>query len=231
LGIFHTARPKNFLGFWEIRPHTSYRGFWNFDGFQETGFWHIDTHWVRRSGAEVHTGVNITREGISVKEDSVFIQDVYIPPATYDHAEAQIVANTNPGAWWQFRFRGTVGGYFGGDRLSLSNTVRFRVGETFNTEIVYRRDDVSLPEGDFVTNLFRVRAAYSFTPRIFLQGLIQYNDSQDIWSTNLRFGWLESANTGLFVVFNDVREVTSRAIDTQSRSFVVKYSRLFDLLN
>lgn len=231
--IFNTIRPKNFLGFWELRPHASYNGFWNFDGFQESGRLHVDNHWVWRSGAEVHTGVNFTREGISpfsADNDSVFIQDVFVPPGTYDHVEVALVGNTNPSSWWQFRFRGTRGGFFGGNRLSLSNTLRFRLGETFNTEIIYRYNDIDLPEGDFVTNLFRVRSSYSFTPRIFVQGLIQYNDRNDIWSTNLRFGWLQTANTGLFVVFNDVREIDSRSIETQSRSLIIKYSQVFDLL-
>ncbi|MFQ5674596.1 MAG: hydrolase, partial [bacterium] len=92
-------------------------------------------------------------------------------------------------------------------------------------------NNVNLPNGDFVTNLVSARVSYSFTPRLFLQGLVQYNNSQDIWSTNLRLGWLQAANTGLFIVFNDVREVDNRSFRTQSRSLIVKYSQLFDVLN
>ncbi|MCH7681198.1 hydrolase, partial [candidate division KSB1 bacterium] len=77
----------------------------------------------------------------------------------------------------------------------------------------------------------RARISYSFTPRLFLQGLVQYNDSADIWSSNFRLGWLQSANTGLFVVYNDVREHENRMWGTRSRSLIVKYSQLFDLLN
>jgi hypothetical protein len=54
----------------------------------------------------------------------------------------------------------------------------------------------------------------------------------DIWSMNLRFGWLQAANTGLFVVYTDTRglydlfDVPKRT----DRSLVVKFSRVFDLL-
>jgi len=34
---------------------------------------------------------------------------------------------------------------------------------------------------------------------------VQYNDRADVWSMNLRVGWLQAANTGLFVVYNDTR--------------------------
>jgi len=40
---------------------------------------------------------------------------------------------------------------------------------------------------------------------MFLQGLVQYNDRADLWSMNFRFGWLQAANTGLFIVYNDTR--------------------------
>jgi hypothetical protein len=74
--------------------------------------------------------------------------------------------------------------------------------------------------------------SYAFTTRTFVQGLVQYNDRADLWSMNMRFGWLQDANTGLFVVYTDTRglyELSDRPERTD-RSFVVKYSRLFDLL-
>ena len=46
--------------------------------------------------------------------------------------------------------------------------------------------------------------SYSFTTRLFLQALVQYNDRADLWSSNVRFGLLSDANTGLFIVYNDM---------------------------
>jgi hypothetical protein len=100
------------------------------------------------------------------------------------------------------------------------------------TETTYSRNDVDLPWGRFNTNLVRSRVNYSFTPRVFVQSLLQYNDRADIWSMNVRFGWLQAANTGLFIVINDTRglyELGERPVRTD-RSVTVKYSRMFDLL-
>ena len=47
----------------------------------------------------------------------------------------------------------------------------------------------------------------AFTPAIFTQSLIQYNDRTERWSTNLRFHWLKTAATGLFVVYNDTESL------------------------
>jgi hypothetical protein len=107
-----------------------------------------------------------------------------------------------------------------------------RLGETLTTELAYQRNDVDLPWGSFVTNLVRTRASYSFNPRTFVQALVQYNDRADLWSMNLRFGWQQAANTGLFIVYTDTRglyDLFDRPERTD-RSLIVKFSRMFDLL-
>lgn len=227
--LMHRYRPKNFLRLHELRPHISYRGFWNFHGFQETGFLHFDSHWEWKSGYEIHTGVNFTREGLS--KAFAIHPGVIVPPGTYDHREIQLVLMTNQGAWWSYNTTLNVGGFFGGDRVSLNQALRLRLRETFNAELGWIRNDIDLPGGSFVTNLARARLSYSFTPRIFLQSLLQYNDRDDVWATNLRLGWLQTANTGLFVVYNETRDTITDALGLRDRSFIVKYSRLFDLLN
>ena len=109
--------------------------------------------------------------------------------------------------------------------------MKFRIGESFNTELSLERNDIDLPGGSFKTNLARTRISYSFNPRVFVQSLIQYNDREDIWSANFRFGWLQTANTGIFVVYNDTRGFTDSVANTPDRSLVVKINRLFDLLD
>lgn len=222
--VFYTLRAKETSKFLENRPHISYRSYWNFEGFQETSFLHIDNHWVWKNGTEVHTGINFTTEG--VVEDFEISDGVMVPANTYDHAEAQLVFFTNPSKPVSFRYFGILGGFFGGNRISSSLRLNLRLGDKFNSEFSYNRNDIDLPNGDFAANIFRTRLSYSFTPRIFAQSLIQYNNVAKIWSANIRFGWLQQANTGLFVVYNENRGKES----VLNRSFTVKYSRVFDIL-
>lgn len=227
--VMYRYRPRDLLGLHELRPHVSYRGFFKPDGFQESGFVHIDNHFEWKSGWELHTGVNLTREG--VLEGFEIYPGVVVPPATYDNAEAQIVGITNQGAPLSLEARVTAGGFFGGSRVSTAGELRGRVGSSFNAYIDFSRNDVSLPEGHFVTNLLKLRLSYSFSPRLYVQALVQYNDVIDNWSTNLRLGWLQTANTGLFVVYNENRDPTQGGGGLRDRSFTVKYSHMFDLLD
>ncbi len=223
-------RPTNFMHVAEFRPHTSARAFYRIDGSLETLYWHIDNHSQFRNSYEVHTGVNITREG--VRTPFQIFPGVTVPIGEYSHKEAQLVLITNQGAPLSLHFQTIIGGFFGGDRVTLTPTLRMRAGNTLTAEVAYQRNDVDLPGGSFVTNLLRTRVSYSFTTRAFVQALVQYNDRADLWSMNVRFGLLQAANTGLFVVYTDTRglyDLVPRPERTD-RSFVVKFSRMFDLL-
>ena len=106
-----------------------------------------------------------------------------------------------------------------------------RVGETFNAQLLWAWNDIDLPGGAFITNLGSLRVSYSFTTRMFVQALLQYNDRADLWSSNVRFGLLSDANTGLFVVYNDIQGLGSARPSGAGRTLTLKYSHLFDLLN
>jgi hypothetical protein len=112
--------------------------------------------------------------------------------------------------------------------------LRGRIGDAFNAYVDYQRNDVNLPTGDFVTNLLRMRFSYSFTTNTYVQALVQYNDVIDNWSTNLRFGWLQAANSGFYIVYNenrDPRPYDEGGIGLRGRSLIIKYSHTFDLLD
>ncbi len=222
-------RPDDFFNIQELRPHATFRGFWGLDGFQETGFMHLDNHWQFRDSTEIHTGMNLTREGVRTPFE--IYPGIFVPPGTYDHAEAQLVAMSNQGAPFSVSMRATIGGFFGGDRVTLNPTIRMRAGDALTTQLDYQRNNIDLPWGEFVTNLVRARVSYSFSSRMFTQALIQYNDRADLWSMNFRFGWLQAANTGLFVVYTDTRGLYDlfERPERTDRSLTIKYSYMLDL--
>ena len=55
----------------------------------------------------------------------------------------------------------------------------------------------------------------------------------NLWSSNIRFGWLQQANTGLFVVYTDSQMIDERDLGPQTtdRSLIIKFSQMFDALN
>jgi hypothetical protein len=228
--LMRRIRPDDMWGLLEIRPHASYTVYWDFDGFQESRTSHNDIHWEFRNGYEVHTGIDLTREG--VKEAFDIVDGVTIQPGTYEHSEVKLVFHTNQAAPFSLALHTTVGGRFGGDRVSFEPTLRYRIGETFSSELSYNYNEFDLPVdgGEFEANLVRLRLSYSFTPKILLQALVQYNELDDILGTNLRFSWLQSANSGLFLVYNEIDERGIGGLPA-GREFIIKYSYIFDVFN
>lgn len=222
-------QPGSFWKFHELRPHANSDLYWNFDGLLESARVHLDSHWQLRSGHEFHTGMNLTREGVVTPFE--IYPGVTVPVGNYEHSEGQLVAFTNQGAPISVSTRLTFGGFFGGSRVVTAPQIRFRLSDVFNTEVLWTRNDVELPFGAFVTNLVSSRVSYSFTPRVYLQALVQYNDRANVWSSNVRFGWLNQANTGLFVVYNDTQGLFDSTLLRADRSLTIKFSRLVDLLN
>ncbi|MCH7564504.1 MAG: carbohydrate binding family 9 domain-containing protein [Gemmatimonadetes bacterium] len=226
--IQRRIRPENLWGLLELRPHASYQAYWDFDGFKESELIHIDNAWVWRNGTSLSTGVNLTYEG--VKEPFEISPDVFIQPGEYDHAEGFLFFGTDRGAPVSWFLRSSVGGFFGGDRVAIALTLRLRRSEILTSQITWDYNNVNLPFGDFDVNLGRLRLSYSPTPKLLVQLLTQYNDRTDDISTNLRFSWLRAANTGFFIVFNEIDEFGSNPLSSRAdRSLIVKYSHLIDV--
>jgi len=195
-----------------------------------TGFVHIDSHWEFQTGMEIHTGMNVTKEGVKTPFD--IVPGTTIQPGTYDHTEAMLRYIGDQSKPLNFSLLAFIGGRFGGDRVTLQPAINYRIGEKFSSEFSmnYNDFDLPVPNGDFTANLYRLRLSYSFTPQVLLQLLTQYNEVSDRISTNLRFSWLRSANSGLFLVYNEADE-RGLGAPPRGREFIIKYSHIFDVFN
>ena len=228
LAVQNTSRPEGFLKFQELTPHMSYSHFWNFDGITETTYLH--THFQGEFEDSSSAGI-----AYDVRSEEVFdtfsVSGLAIPPGRYDWGEVSSSFYYDRSAPVSAGIRAEAGGFFGGSIVTLRPQVRARIGEIFNLQLSYSRNDIELPSGSTITNLTSVRAGYNFSPRVFVQTLLQHNDSAELWSLNFRFGWLQDANTGLFLVYNETEGLMDYVPMGAGRSVIVKYSYLFDVLD
>ena len=174
--------------------------------------------------------MNLTREG--VRTPFQIYPGIFVPPGTYDHQEAQLVWMTNQGAPLSLNLQTFFGGFFAGDRADGQPTFASGPVKRSTWRLAYQRNDV--------TSRRAIQHQPGADARVLLlhhahvpQSLVQYNDRADIWSMNLRFGWLQAANTGLFIVYNDSRglyDLFPIGAERTDRSLTVKFSRMFDVL-
>ncbi len=227
-------RVKEALSLHELRPHINYRTYWRRDGFLETGLIHFDNHWEFKSGYEIHTGYNFTNEGVSTPFE--ISNGVFVPPGSYPEQEFAWVAMMPKKNKVRLELKLNHGGFFGGNRVAMVPSINARASDKLSAELTLGHTRVTLPGGDFITNLVRARLSYSFTPRLYAQALGQYNDQTEEWSMNMRIGWLQAANTGLFIVYNSINRWESITTDTSEfpgepiqKGLILKYTYLFDV--
>ena len=138
----------------------------------------------------------------------------------------------------QRRVSGTLSLWSGDYYHGTINAVGYQRGRVeitpqFSLEPGLSINNISLPNATYTVPLVTSRVTYTFTPRMFFGGLIQYSPVSDTISANLRLRWEYQPGSELFVVYNDQRDVADfsfgarRWPELQNRAFVVKFNRLF----
>ena len=157
-----------------------------------------------------------------------------MPVGTYDGWESALVFFTNESAKVSFRGGSNIGSFLSGSRRSVQGTVTIRNGSSFSTSLRLNYNNVTLEQGDFETTLAGVNFGYFFTPRIYLQANLQYNDDSEDLGSNIRLSFLDTAGTGLFIVYNDTEflgdiDPLGFRSGPRQRQLVIKYTKLFNL--
>ena len=174
-------------------------------------------------------GVDVTGNYELLVDPFRIAPGVTILPGGYDFNDVEI-SYTLGG---QRRFNGSFsvqhGQFYSGDISAVGfSSGRLAVLPQFSLEPSFSINWVDLPEGEFTTGVVRLRANYSFTPRMYVSGLLQYNSGNDSMSTNLRLRWEYQPGSELFVVYTDQRDTIARGFPAlENRAFVVKINRLF----
>ncbi|MCC7002263.1 MAG: carbohydrate binding family 9 domain-containing protein [Gemmatimonadaceae bacterium] len=206
-------------------PHVSLRRYVGTDGFLQSSHVHVDVTEVEfNSAGRLGPELNFYSEGLQAP--FTIAPGVVLQPGQYQWAQYGLDWSSNPSAPLSFLSRVDVGPFYSGSRAGGNISVTARQGSSISASLLYDYQDVNLPEGDFVRQLMGVKLAYFFTPRVFVQSLTQYNNQGEVFTANLRFAWLNTAGTGLFVVFNDGESADSftRWRLPIQRSLTVKYS-------
>jgi hypothetical protein len=162
---------------------------------------------------------------------------VVIPPGLYSWNYWSLEYFHNPAAPINFSVVPTWGSFYDGTWVQWAVNLEGRLGARASASVGLTRADVKLPSGNFVTNIVPVKVSYSFTPLASLAALVQYNAQSSTVNSNIRLALLNRSGTGLFVVYNDQRDTSletrsRRGLDVDEnllgRSFIVKFTRLFD---
>ena len=228
----YSPRPRSLPGIRQFRLEGSY------DYIETADLGIVET---RQSQLAFSTELeNSDRFGVSVADNYEFLHreftpgpdEVAFPVGGYQFFDVE--GTYSPGA--QRRLNGTItvraGDYFNGTIRSVGfSRGRMEVTQRLSLEPSLSVNWIDSPQGSFRTDLLVSRVNFSFTPRMFFSGLIQYNSSSNTVSNNLRLRWEYQPGSELFVVYTEDRLTDplrpDRFSELRNRGFVVKVNRLF----
>jgi len=155
------------------------------------------------------------------------VEGVFIPVGDYRTLDTRVAYRLGTQRKISGSINASSGGYYDGDRIEVGYRGRVEVTPRFSVEPNISWNLVTLPQGDFTSNLFGARATLTLSPRMFIGALIQYTTANDMVASNLRFRWEYVPGSDLFVVYSDGRETTGSGFPSvQNRTFVVKIAHL-----
>ena len=146
-----------------------------------------------------------------------------IPVGDYSFNEYTLSFTSDQSRLFIGGFRVEKGGFFDGDKDSFRLSGRFQQPQ-FQVELTWSHADVSLPSGDFDTDLLAARLNYSFTPDMFLNALIQYNSDLREMGSNIRFNLIHKPLSDFFLVYNETRTSTGEVAE---RALIAKMTYVF----
>ena len=189
----------------------------------------IETHrvtikpldWLLESGDRLELVVQ--PEGERLSEPFDIAGDVVIPPGSYNwmrYSLGATLADKRPVsgvATYAF------GPFYEGHLNTVELAVAVKPWPTLLLELGAERNSGSLPEGDFVEELYSGRVEIKYSSDLQLSSLLQYDNESRSFGTNTRLRWTFHALGDLFVVFNHnlVRSVNDR-LTFDSNELLVK---------
>ena len=128
--------------------------------------------------------------------------DVVLPVGEYGFNDVRFQVETASQRKLAGELAVTLGQFWSGDRTGVEAEVTLRPisGLLFSTE--WERNNVTLPEGAFVTSLVQQRAEWQVSPWISLTSIVQYDNISSDLGLFTRFRWILQPGNDLFIVYS-----------------------------
>lgn len=134
------------------------------------------------------------------------IAGVAIPAGEYDFGAFTASYRSNLGRKLGGTLAVTQGGFFDGQRSSVTGGVTLRPSAHLFVEGTAQRNRLTLACRTFDANLFAGRLRYAHDTRTFLSAFVQYNEASDRLQTNVRFNLIHAPLSDVFLVYSELRD-------------------------
>jgi hypothetical protein len=119
-----------------------------------------------------------------------------------------------------------TGDFYDGDLLKIGGDLSWRPGRHLLLKLGYEFNDVELPQGSFITRLYRANADFAFNAKWSWLNILQYDNISETAGFNSRLRFNPQAGRDLFLVVNRQFNIDplSRDASSSTSEFVLKFN-------
>lgn len=153
-----------------------------------------------------------------------------ILPGTYRYDVVGFIYQTDTSKKRSWKFRVAHGSFFDGRFSGITLSGAWNPTNKLGGSLSWQYNNVNIPfeNGAFAGSLARLQFKYSFTPDLFLKGDLQWNELDNLLTSNIHFNYIHHKGSDFFLVFSD-RWDTHPALGSRNRALISKVTYLFDL--
>jgi hypothetical protein len=129
-------------------------------------------------------------------------REVLIVPGDYSFYDTRLFYGTGDQRTFSINGDLSYGTFYAGDTQGYSVGVNWNQSRFFRLSMNYEMNDISLPEGDFITRLMSVNSQVAFNSQLFWVTLLQYDNVSELLGINTRLQWIPRAGQEGFIVLN-----------------------------
>ncbi len=206
----------------EFHPHANTKYFTDHDNVTLTKDSHygFQISFRDRSSFEVSFDPQFER----LREPFPIREGVTILPGDYGWNEFKVNYNSDQSQFLSGSVDLATGGFFDGNKTSVDFAANLLLPPNFSATASYVYNSVEVSSASFRADLYGLKLHYSFNPRVFADGFVQYNQDIDKVLLNARFNWIHRPLSNFSLVYTEER-FTGFSSDV-SRALIVKYTHL-----
>ncbi len=193
-------------------------------GDPETSFVRPNFRFEFQDGAAVELQYWFNFDGL--RDPFAIRKNVVLPARDYHYRSYVVWYYTNKSKPASIDVKYYGGDFYEGRKSTWKIAGRVQPGYRFSAGVDLERNDVVLPQGTFLTSVVGLRGKYSFSPRLVLNALIQYNSDTKQVNSNIRFRFTHRPLSDIYVVYNEQHDVTRNRND---RALTLKFTQLIGL--
>lgn len=156
-------------------------------------------------------------------------RSVFIPAGSYSFDESSVSVSTAGQREFSGRLSVSNGDFYNGTRNNINGSLSWTQSRNFVMSMSYDWNDISLPQGDFITRLTSLSTQVAFSSTLYWVSLVQYDNLSEEIGVNTRLQWIPRAGQEGFIVlnYNLQDKDKNNAFEAASSDLAVKFKYTF----